>query len=166
MVYPITAHCMDHQHDEDGGFVIEATTIQDPIAFATTLCDEGGPLWGPRLVEALRAFRHWAGVLAMANDDNNGAVVVEENGGERFEVDFQQAELERIDAAFRFSREVLEAAGARQVCWTGLASTHVQGSCPDGRRSGAVGGRPERRVARGEAASSSATGRSSRARSR
>ena len=128
MVYPITAHCMDHQHDEDGGFVIEATTIQDPIAFATTLCDERGPLWGPRLVEALRAFRHWAGVLAMVNDDNNGAVVVEENGGERFEVDFQQAELERIDAAFRFSRRVLEAAGARQVCWTGLASTHVQGS--------------------------------------
>ncbi len=40
MVYPITAHCMDFQHDEDGGFVIEATTIQDPISFATTLCDE------------------------------------------------------------------------------------------------------------------------------
>ena len=37
MVYPITAHSMDHQHDEEGGFVIEATTIQDPISFATTL---------------------------------------------------------------------------------------------------------------------------------
>ena len=37
MVYPITAHCMKFQHDEDGGFVIEATTIQDPISFATTL---------------------------------------------------------------------------------------------------------------------------------
>ena len=24
---------------------------------------------------------------------------------------------------------MLEAAGAKQVCWTGLASTHVQGSC-------------------------------------
>ena len=80
MVYPITAHCMEHQHDEDGGFVIEATTIQDPIAFATTLCDEDGPLWGPRLVEAVRKFRHWAGVLAMANDDNNAAVVVDEDG--------------------------------------------------------------------------------------
>ncbi len=47
IVYPITAHCMDHQLDEDGGFVIEATTIQDPISFATTLCDEEGPLGGP-----------------------------------------------------------------------------------------------------------------------
>ncbi len=129
MVYPITAHCMDFQHDEDGGFVIEATTIQDPIAFATTLCDERGPLWGPRLVEAVRGFRNWVGLLAMANDENNAAVVVDEDGGERFDVDFQPTELERIDASFRFSREVLEAAGARQVCWTGLASTHVQGSC-------------------------------------
>jgi choline dehydrogenase-like flavoprotein len=129
MVYPITAHCVKHQHDEDGGFVIEATTIQDPISFATTLCDETGPLWGPRLVEAVRRFRHWIGFLAMVNDDNNSAVVVDESGSERFDVDFQPVERERIENALRFSREVLEAAGARQVCWSGLASTHVQGSC-------------------------------------
>jgi len=129
MVYPITAHCMEHQHDEDGGFVIEATTIQDPISFATTLCDEDGPLWGPRLTEALRGFRRWVGVLAMVNDDNNAAVVVDENGGERFEIDFQPNELERIDDALRFSRDVLEAAGATQIAWSGLASTHVQGTC-------------------------------------
>ena len=129
MVYPITAHCMDHQLDEDGGFVIEATTIQDPISFATTLCDEEGPLWGPRLVEAVRAFRHWSGVLAMVNDENNAAVIVDGDGRERFEVHFQPTELERIGAAFRFSRDVLEAAGATKVCWTGLTSTHVQGGC-------------------------------------
>jgi choline dehydrogenase-like flavoprotein len=129
MVYPITAHCMDFQQDEDGGFVIEATTIQDPIAFATTLCDERGPLWGQRLVEALRGFRHWVGLLAMVTDENNATVVVGEDGGERFDVDFQASELERIDASVRFSRKVLEAAGAKQICWTGLASTHVQGSC-------------------------------------
>jgi choline dehydrogenase-like flavoprotein len=129
MVYPITAHCTDFQRDEEGGFVVEATTIQDPINFATTLCDERGPLWGPRLVEAARAFRRWVGLLALSTDDNNSAVVVDEDGGERFEVDFQPNELERIDRAFRFSREVLEASGARQVYWTGLASTHVQGSC-------------------------------------
>ena len=129
IVYPITAHCMDHQHDEDGGFVIEATTIQDPIFFATTLCDESGPFWGPRLVEAVHAFRHWSGVLALVNDDNNAAVIVDDDGRERFEVDFRPNELERIDAAFRFSRKVLEAAGATKVCWTGLSSTHVQGSC-------------------------------------
>ena len=63
MVYPITAHCMDFQHDEEGGFVIEATTIQDPISFATTLRDEQGPFWGPRLVEAVRGFRYWIGLL-------------------------------------------------------------------------------------------------------
>ena len=129
MVYPITAHCVKHQHDEDGGFVIEATTIQDPIAFATTLCDEGGPLWGPRLVEAVQRFRNWIGFLAMANDDNNSAVVVDESGGERLDVDFRPVERERIENALRFSREVLETAGATQVCWTGLVSTHVQGSC-------------------------------------
>ena len=129
MVYPITAHCVKHQHDEEGGYVIEATTIQDPIAFATTLADEGGPLWGPRLVEAVSRFRHWIGVLAMANDDNNSSIAVGEDGAERLEVDFQAAERERIDSALRFSRAVLEAAGATQVCWTGLVSTHVQGSC-------------------------------------
>jgi choline dehydrogenase-like flavoprotein len=129
MVYPITAHCTDFQHDEDGGFVIEATTIQDPIGFATTLCDERGPLWGPRLVEAARAYRRWVGLLAMANDDNNAAVVVGDDGGERFDVDFQANEHERIGAALDFSRKVLEAAGAKQVLWTGLASTHVQGTC-------------------------------------
>jgi choline dehydrogenase-like flavoprotein len=129
MVYPITAHCMDHQHDEEGGFVIEGTTIQDPISFAVTLCDERGPLWGQRLVGAMRGFRRWVGLLAMANDENNGAVAVDEDGRERFGVDFQPSELERIDGAFQFSRKVLEAAGAAQVCWTGLVSTHVQGTC-------------------------------------
>jgi choline dehydrogenase-like flavoprotein len=129
MTYPISSHFMGFQHDENGGFVIEASTIQDPISFATTLRDEDGPMWGPRLVEAVRGFRHWVGVLAMVNDENNCSVVVDEDGGERFDIDFQPSELERIDASFDFSRKVLEAAGATQVCWTGLASTHVQGSC-------------------------------------
>lgn len=129
MVYPITAHCMDHQHDEDGGYVIEATTIQDPIAFATSLRDEDGPLWGRRLVEAVRRFRYWVGLLAMVNDDNNSRVAVDEDGRERLEVVFQPHEEERIDRALAFAKEVLLAAGARQLVWSGLASTHVQGSC-------------------------------------
>ncbi|HUK45230.1 MAG TPA: GMC family oxidoreductase [Gaiellaceae bacterium] len=128
MVYPISAHCMAFQHDEDGGFVLEATTIQDPISFATTLTDEHGPLWGQRLVDAARRFRYWSGVLAMVNDENNASVAVGEDGAERFEIDFNERERGRIDAAFDFSRKVLEASGATQVCWTGLASTHVQGS--------------------------------------
>ncbi|HKP18617.1 MAG TPA: GMC family oxidoreductase [Gaiellaceae bacterium] len=129
MVYPITAHCMDYAHDDDGGFVVEATTIQDPISFATTLTDERGPFWGPRLVEAVRGFRNWVGVLALVTDENNATVVVGEDGAERFEVDFQPGEQRRLEASLQFSRDVLEAAGAKQVCWTGLASTHVQGSC-------------------------------------
>jgi choline dehydrogenase-like flavoprotein len=129
MVYPISAHCMRHQHDEDGGFVIEASTIQDPIAFATTLGDERGPFWGERLVEAARAFRRWVGVLAMANDENNASVTLDENGNEQISVDFQPRELERIERALDFSRDVLRAAGAKQVAWTGLVSTHVQGTC-------------------------------------
>ncbi len=139
MVYPITAHCVKHQHDEDGGFVVEATTIQDPISFATTLSDETGPLWGPRLVEAVSKFRHWIGFLAMANDDNNSAVTVGDDGLERLDVDFQPVEQERMEAGLRFSRDVLEAAGAKQICWTGLVSTHVQGSAR-------MGDDPERSV--------------------
>jgi choline dehydrogenase-like flavoprotein len=129
MTYPVSSHCMAYQHDEDGGYVIEASTIQDPISFATTLRDQDGPMWGPRLTEAVGKFRHWIGLLAMVNDENNAEVVVDESGMEHFDVDFNERELGRIEASFAFSREVLQAAGATQVCWTGLSSTHVQGSC-------------------------------------
>jgi hypothetical protein len=139
MVYPISAHAMDHQRDEDGGFVIEATTIQDPISFATTLEDEGGPLWGQPLVDAVRKFRHWVGLLAMVNDENNGVVALGEDGREVITADFNAREHERLDAALAFSRDVLVAAGATQVCWTGIASTHVQGTCR-------MGADPERSV--------------------
>jgi len=128
MVYPISAHAMAHQHDEDGGFVIEATTMMDPIGFATTVQDENGLLWGNELVATLRDYRRWIGVLAMANDDNNGTVTVDENGAESFAAAFTDAELARTDAALDFSRDVLRAAGATSVKWTGLISSHVQGS--------------------------------------
>jgi choline dehydrogenase-like flavoprotein len=139
MVYPITAHAMSHQHDEDGGFVIEATTMMDPIGFATTVEGEDGPLWGPELVETLKDFRRWVGVLTMVNDDNNGSVRVDENGQEAFTADFSAAERERIDGAFEFTRHVLEEAGASKVRWTGLVTTHVQGTCR-------IGSDPERSV--------------------
>ena len=129
MVYPITAHAMNHQHDEDGGFVVEATTIQDPIGFATTLEDEDGPVWGQDLVDAVRGFRRWIGVLAMTNDDNNGSVHVGENGEESYEAAFTPAERTRMDGALDYSRDVLRAAGATSVYWTGLITTHVQGTC-------------------------------------
>ncbi|MCZ2441524.1 MAG: GMC family oxidoreductase [Burkholderiales bacterium] len=128
-VYPISAHCMQHQVDEDGGFVLETSTIMDPVAFGTTIRDENGPLWGRPLIEALRAYRRWVGVLAMVNDENNGSVTLDADGQERIAVDFQPSEHARLDAALDFSRRVLEAAGASQVCWTGIISTHTQGGC-------------------------------------
>jgi choline dehydrogenase-like flavoprotein len=129
MVYPITAHAMDHQHDEDGGFVVEATTLMDPIGFATTVEDENGPLWGDPLVEHMRGFRRWIGMLVMVNDDNNGAVLVDEEGNESFTASFNDAERARLDGAFEFTRRVFESSGASRVRWTGLVTTHVQGTC-------------------------------------
>ena len=146
MVYPITTHAMDHQHDEDGGFVVEATTIQDPIGFATTIEDENGPLWGTPLVETLRGFRRWVGLLAMTNDDNNGTVRIDENGQEAFDAAFTAAEHARMNGALDFSRDVLRAAGASKVLWTGLITTHVQGTCR-------MGSDPERSVVDSDAQS-------------
>jgi choline dehydrogenase-like flavoprotein len=139
MVYPVTAHAKDHQRDDDGGFLVEATTIMDPIGFATNISDESGPLWGEPLVDALRQFRRWNGVLVMVNDENNGSVSVDEDGREAFTADFTERERERIDGAFAFTRQVLEAAGASRVAWTGLVTTHVQGTCR-------MGSDPERSV--------------------
>ena len=139
MVYPITAHALEHQHDEDGGFVIEATTMMDPIGFATAVEDENGPLWGDALVATLRSYRRWIGMLAMVNDDNNGSVTVGEDGAESFAAAFTDVELARASTALDFARDVLRAAGATSVKWTGLISTHVQGTCR-------MGSDPERSV--------------------
>jgi choline dehydrogenase-like flavoprotein len=129
-VYPITSHCAEHRRDEDGGFVVEAVTVQDPIGFATGLTDENGPMWGQPLVDAMRGYRHWTGLLTMTNDDNNGAVVPGSGPDEDvYTADFQPAEAQRLEGALRFSRDVLAAAGARQIVWTGLLTTHIQGSC-------------------------------------
>jgi choline dehydrogenase-like flavoprotein len=129
MVAPISSHCMDFAADDRGGFVVEGVTVQDPIGFTVSLCDENGPMWGEPLVEAARRYRHWVGLLNMSNDDNNGSVVVDADGTETFLCDFQPHEVARIEAAFDFSRRVLEAAGATRILWSSLATTHMQGSC-------------------------------------
>jgi choline dehydrogenase-like flavoprotein len=129
MVAPISGHCYDFAADEDGGFAVEAVTVQDPIGFAVSLCDENGPMWGQPLVDAAKQYRHWIGLLNMSNDDNNASVTVDENGNEVFLSDFQPVELERISSARAFSTRVLEAAGATRILWSGLATTHMQGSC-------------------------------------
>ena len=111
----------------------------DPIDFATTVEDEDGPLWGEKLVDHMRAFRRWAGVLVMVNDGNHGTVQLGEDGGELFTADFDEVEQQRIAAAFEFTRDVLRAADASTVRWTGLFGTHVQGTCR-------LGADPERSV--------------------
>jgi choline dehydrogenase-like flavoprotein len=37
-----------------------------------------------------------------------------------------------MERGLAFGRKAMEAAGAKQVAWTGPASTHVQGTCPMG----------------------------------
>jgi choline dehydrogenase-like flavoprotein len=129
MVAPITGHCMDFAADDAGGFVVEAVTIQDPIGFAASVCDENGPMWGRPLVDAMRDYRHWVGLLNMSNDDNNASAVVSPDGSEQFTTSFAPRELARIQGAFDFSKRVLEAAGAKRILWSSLATTHMQGSC-------------------------------------
>lgn len=129
MVAPISSHCFDFAADEDGGFVVEAVTVQDPIGFTVSLCDENGPMWGQPLVDAAKQYRRWVGLLNMSNDDNNARVELDEDGRERFFSDFQPVELDRINAAREFSTKVLQAAGASRILWSGLATTHMQGSC-------------------------------------
>ncbi len=82
----------------------------------------------------------------MVNDDNNGSVGIDENGAESFEAAFTAPERERMDGALDFSRDVLRAAGASSVRWTGLITTHVQGTCR-------MGSDPERSVVDSDAQS-------------
>lgn len=119
MVYPITAHCLDFQRD----FVIEATTIQDPVAFAGSL-----PFWGVDLERVMRDYRRWAGMLVMSNDLNTASVAP----GDVFTKHFSPVERRRLDASLAFAVDVLRAAGATRVIWTGLCTSHVQGSAPMG----------------------------------
>jgi len=130
MVYPVSAHCMKFRHDEDGGFVIEAATVQDPIGFATGLCDESGqPVWGQELVQTVRRYRHCTGLLVMVSDENHGAVTVDEHGREQLTYRFSSGERERNRRALEFARQVLLRAGAGRVFQTAVLSTHVQGGC-------------------------------------
>lgn len=125
-VYPITAH---HVRDD---FVVEATTIQDPVSFAESLVDaEHRPLWGMRLADVVRGYRYWAGLLVMATDENTATI---ELGIDDVVISkrFSATEKRRMDEALAFGIEVLRAAGAQDVVWTGLSTTHMQGSAPMG----------------------------------
>ncbi len=140
MVYPITAHCMKFQKDADGGFIIEAATIQDPIGFGVMLCDEDGlPMWGRALNEATSRYRYYSGLLTMVTDENHGRAWIDEAGRDRYTYEWSPVEQERDRAAVAFAREALLAAGARRVLPSSQSSTHVQGGCR-------MGSDPERSV--------------------
>ncbi|HEY6525063.1 MAG TPA: GMC family oxidoreductase, partial [Solirubrobacteraceae bacterium] len=139
-VYPISAHCMTFQSDANGGFIVEAATIQDPIGFSIMLCDEdGAPMWGRRLSEIVRRYRYFSGLLAMVTDQNNGVAWIDEDGRDRYSYAFNDVERERDEASSRFAREALLAAGAKRVLPSSQCNTHVQGGCR-------MGSDPERSV--------------------
>jgi choline dehydrogenase-like flavoprotein len=139
-VYPISAHCMTFQRDEDGGFIVEAATIQDPIGFSVMLCDEDGvPMWGRQLSETVRRYRYFSGLLTMVTDQNNGTAWIDEDGRDRYSYTFNEVERERDQRSWSFAREALLAAGAQRVLPSGQCSTHVQGGCR-------MGSDPERSV--------------------
>jgi hypothetical protein len=139
-VYPISAHCMKFQSDADGGFIVEAATIQDPIGFSVMLADEDGvPMFGRQLNEMVRQYRCFSGLLTMVTDQNNGRAWIDEGGRDRYSYGFNEVERERDAAAARFAREALLAAGAKRVLPSSQSSTHVQGGCR-------MGSDPERSV--------------------
>jgi choline dehydrogenase-like flavoprotein len=135
-VYPITAHCLDHQES----FVVEGTTIQDPVSFTESLVDDRGrPLWGRRLATVARDYRHWAGLLVMAGDENTGVIELGPGGDAVISKRFSPMERARLDDGRAFAVAALRASGAREVVWSGLSTSHVQGSAP-------MGGDPVRSV--------------------
>jgi len=125
LVYPITAHCLTHQED----FVVEGTTIQEPVSFAAGMVDAlGRPLWGAGLAAVARDYRRFAGLLVMANDENTGVVGVDPSGATVITKGFSPLERRRLVDALTFTVGVLRAAGARKVVWSGLSTSHVQGT--------------------------------------
>jgi choline dehydrogenase-like flavoprotein len=128
MIFPIMAHSTNNQTDEQGGYMLEAATVQDPIGFASGMTDEDGPVWGQRLVDRMKRYRYWGGVLAMVTDDNHGQVAIDADGNEQITGFFSEVERKRLDDALEMSKKVLAAAGATELVWSGISCTHVQGS--------------------------------------
>jgi choline dehydrogenase-like flavoprotein len=130
MVYPITARCDAFIDDDAGGFVVEATTIMEPVGLASNLVDDRGlPLYGDALARVMSRYRRWAGLFAMANDSNTGTVEIGDDGQERFTKPIPPEDRERLDRAQAFCEDVLRAAGATETVSTGLITSHVQGTC-------------------------------------
>jgi choline dehydrogenase-like flavoprotein len=130
VVYPLTAHCADFAEDSVGGFVVEATTLLDPIGLATNLVDEEmRPLCGAALTTVMARYRHMAGLFMMTNDSNVGCVDATDDLIGSFAVDMPAADHERLASAYQFCIDVLREAGAKETIATGYLTSHMQGSC-------------------------------------
>jgi choline dehydrogenase-like flavoprotein len=146
-VYPITAHSMQRMRDADGGYIVEAATVQDPIGFAIGLSDEQDtPIWGQELVDVCKQYRYATGLLTMVNDENNGHCEIDAGGRDRYSFALNANERQRIADSVAFAQEVLRHAGARRIVQTNIYSTHPQGSCR-------MGSDPARSVVDGHAES-------------
>jgi choline dehydrogenase-like flavoprotein len=121
---------MQRMRDADGGYIIEATTVQDPIGASVALAREDGtPVWGQELVDVMKNYRRLAGLLTLVNDENNGQCFVDAKGRDRYSYHFTESERGRIAESQTAAAAILRSAGATQVYATGVVSTHVQGSC-------------------------------------
>ena len=61
--------------------------------------DENGiPLWGQELGQALRGYRYFTGLLTMVSDENNGTAWVDGEGRDRYA--FQWNDTERRKREF------------------------------------------------------------------
>ena len=142
MVYPITAHAMDAPARR--GRRLRGRGDDDPGS--DWLRDDARGRERPALGRAAgrgrRGFRHWIGVLAMANDENNGSVALDENGARVVRAAFNPREQERIDARARVLARRCWRRPARRACaGRGSITTHVQGTCRMGSDPGALGRR-------------------------
>jgi choline dehydrogenase-like flavoprotein len=75
----------------------------------------------------------------MAGDENTGVIELGPGGDAVISKWFSPTERARLDDGRAFAVAALRAAGAREVVWSGLSTSHVQGSAP-------MGGDPVRSV--------------------
>ena len=108
--------------------------------------EHGRPLWGEELVQTMRRYRYFTGLLTMVNDENNGTAWVDETAADRYSFGVQRARAgaHRRVAAVRHGRA---RGGRRQARVPHRRAQHPRpGRLPDGQRPGALGGRRPRRV--------------------
>ena len=126
---------MKFPRDEDGGFIVEAATVQDPIGFAIALCDEHGvPLWGRQLVETLRRYRYFTGPLTMVNDENNGTAWVDETGRDRYTFAWNAASRSGRPRRWSSPARCSRPPGPSAALQTGSAQHPRARRMPDGQR--------------------------------